>query len=182
MNLLFDEALADSTRTTPEFVLTKSPRPVEAIADLKPAAASLGAKIELVDSVRGTALPGAREIANFMLERGSTAAARRVVVRFPEVPAGNYYLAITPTGINAARDQPLSVVVKITREKAGWGIFVLGLMALAAWPLIANWRHGAFETRRWMESGVTPDSPGLLGFFTDDSAYSQAANRNGRSA
>jgi hypothetical protein len=70
------------------------------------------------------------------------------------IPAGEYYLALTP---DASPALPAAKIT-FTMEHGGlfWSNFWLGLAGIILWPVWVLLRSGSFEKSRWMESDFNP--------------------------
>jgi predicted RNA-binding Zn-ribbon protein involved in translation (DUF1610 family) len=151
-------------QTTPAFQWPAGRRDLDVVADLDSVDGRIGLKAELVEATRATVWGRTEEVSAHYAHEPLAPGHRRFAWRFPEVPKGRYYLVVSvvATGPDAAGEAPvvyrppLTATLNIRRAKTSWGMFFLGLIALAAWPGLANWRSSAFETRRWMASDHPP--------------------------
>lgn len=110
----------------------------------------LGLKGKLIDN----ATKRSHEVA-FPLTNYSTALGGHVQrVTLTGIPAGEYYLALTP---DASPALPAAKIT-FTMEHGGlfWSNFWLGLAGIILWPVWVLLRSGSFEKSRWMESDFNP--------------------------
>ena len=66
------------------------------------------------------------------------------------IPAGTYRLRLATAPYDRATSIPYEIVVKSDVPRVLW--YVLALLALIPFPLIAAIRAGAFEAKRWSKS------------------------------
>jgi len=76
-------------------------------------------------------------------------------VTLASVPPGNYILEIEAE-MQAANNQIIDTL-EVVRDVPEWTNFLLLFLWLSTMPLVAWWRHAAFETRRWAESDYAPE-------------------------
>lgn len=70
------------------------------------------------------------------------------------VPSGKYYLRFDPDAAATVTQAP----VRLTVSRGGlfWSNFILGLIAVCAWPLWLRMRVHVFERERWLDSEFNP--------------------------
>lgn len=91
----------------------------------------------------------------FPLTNYSTAPGGHVQnVTITGIPAGEYYLALTP---DAPAALPYAnVTFTVLHGGIFWSNFWLGIAGICLWPIWTLLRSGSFEKRRWMESDFNP--------------------------
>lgn len=110
----------------------------------------LGLKGNLVESTTQQTFPVAFPLANYTTDPDAT----RQKVTLPAIPAGEYYLRLTP---DATASLP-NATVSFTIERGGlfWSNFWIGFLIICLWPLWLMLSSSSFEKRRWHESDFTP--------------------------
>ncbi|MCW0219757.1 MAG: DUF4178 domain-containing protein [Prosthecobacter sp.] len=110
----------------------------------------LGLKGNLVESTTQQTFPVAFPLANYTTDPDAT----RQKVTLPAIPAGEYYLRLTP---DATATLP-NATVSFTIERGGlfWSNFWIGFLIICLWPLWLMLSSSSFEKRRWYESDFTP--------------------------
>ncbi|MDS4014583.1 MAG: DUF4178 domain-containing protein [Candidatus Accumulibacter sp.] len=114
----------------------------------------------LIEKNTGEAFVGEQEISHYQgVDEGESwsEGSPSDDVVFRAVPPGTYYLVVE---YELGKDSSQAVVDKleVERDPVAWSNFVLLLIFLAIFPLVARWRSAAFETRRWNESDVSGGS------------------------
>lgn len=106
----------------------------------------LGLKGNLVESTTQQTFPVAFPLANYTTDPDAT----RQKVTLPAIPAGEYYLRLTP---DATATLP-NATVSFTIERGGlfWSNFWIGFLIICLWPLWLMLSSSGFEKRRWHES------------------------------
>jgi hypothetical protein len=82
-----------------------------------------------------------------------TEGGRNDSVIVPSVAAGRYYLRVEPE--MAANAQSMLYTLEIKREVPSAGIFLIAAALLVIPPVLATWRVGSFEQRRWAQSDIS---------------------------
>ena len=155
MTVQFDSGDAGSSgaaQITRNFRIPKVRRDLKVDADLNTNDLRLDLKILAIKTETGAPIQGVP---------GTWVATspnhRRTSFHFSDVPMGRYYLAVSLTGTNVAPGRSITATLNVRRVKTSWGVFVLALIALGAWPGFLFWRNGAFETHRWLQSDEAGD-------------------------
>ena len=119
----------------------------------------IGLDLLLVNKVTGDAWPATRELTFYQgYDDGHwTEGSRSDEVVFRNIPAGTYYLTLSP---DMAPDKFVAVrdTLEVRTASTGWSNFVLLLIFLGLFPIFTYSRRAAFETRRWAESDHAPAS------------------------
>lgn len=77
------------------------------------------------------------------------------------VPGGRYFLRIEPqAGAQAGPAPRVRYEVTVRRDVPSLAFFLIGLLALAAPPILGVVRATSFETQRWAESDYAPTTSG----------------------
>jgi hypothetical protein len=75
------------------------------------------------------------------------------------VRPGSYVLRAEPqTQKDATGILPETVHVRVVQGVFLWAPFLLALLLLYAWPLLATYQQSQFEKRRWAESDLRPSN------------------------
>jgi hypothetical protein len=117
-----------------------------------------GLDAELVDETTGRSYPAPITVQYYHgYDDGPwTEGKQNAATDLPAVPPGRYHLAFTPEA--DAKIQSLPFQIRIERGGVFWSNFLFCLLAIAAWPVWAGFRHHAFEAKRWSQSDFSPNS------------------------
>ena len=152
-NLVFAPGQEESLRSK-EFTL-KKPRSLSlkhTVADLNNDWVAI--TTTLVEKNTGQTYQGHQELAYFSgVDDGEkwSEGSRDESIVFKDVPAGVYYLDVD-FEVDEKRKQPLNDTVEVENNSPGWSNYVMLLMFLGSFPLLAYSRRKRFETVRWDES------------------------------
>lgn len=81
----------------------------------------------------------------------------------PSVPSGHYYLRVEPemdakSGTNMFNSEGMHYQIQVKRDPPSQLYFLIALCLLFIPPIYVTADASQFETKRWMESDLTPDS------------------------
>jgi hypothetical protein len=114
--------------------------------------------LALINDQTGTAYDFGREV-SYYYGRDSdgswTEGSQSDRVTIPSVPPGSYYLRVQPE-VGNDNLSPVNFVLLVQRDMPGVFFFLATLAALAIPPIVAAFRHQAFEQMRWRESDHAP--------------------------
>jgi len=116
--------------------------------------------LALINEQTGTAYDFGREVSYYYgsdsdgsWTEGSTVDRSTI----PSVPSGHYYLRVQPE-LGTDNPTPLVFGLLVQRDVPSVAFFGAVLALLAIPPILALFRHGAFEQMRWRESDYAPSS------------------------
>jgi hypothetical protein len=143
---------------TPSFELKGRQSPARVSARAPVDNAWFGLDADLVDETTGRSYPAPVTVQYYHgYDDGPwTEGKQNAATDLPAVPPGRYHLAFTPEA--DAKIQSLPFQIRIERGGVFWSNFLFCLLAIAAWPVWAGFRHQAFEAKRWSQSDFSPYS------------------------
>lgn len=153
-SLTLDAFSPDGAQISQSFELQDGRRPLEVDITAPAGSQGINLQVSLVDADRGTVFHANRSL---RANPASPDSGSRLVLRFADIPAGRYYLAVSGNAAGDATAQALTCTLKVRQGGTSWGNFMLALLALGLWPAIASLRHNNFETTRWLWSDHPPE-------------------------
>ena len=120
----------------------------------------MGADIDLVDDRSGKSLgfeQGVEYYSGTDSDGSWSEGSKESNLVLSSVPGGRYHLVIQPAA-DPAVPREKSFTIALRMGVATWCNYFAALLLLGLYPVIVCWRGRSFETRRWSESDLSPDS------------------------
>lgn len=149
----------DATLTTKEFILSSRARSLRVSHDTDVDNNWVGITSTLVEKASGEAYQGVQELSYYSGVDGGenwSEGSKSDAIAFKNIPPGTYYLTLE-YDLGTDRSEAIADTVQVVRNPASWSNYVLVMIFLLLFPLIARWRRSNFEARRWNESDLGGD-------------------------
>ena len=149
----------DATLTTKEFVLQSRARSLRVSHDTDVENNWVGITSTLVEKASGEAYQGVQELSYYSGVDGGenwSEGSKSDAISFKNIPPGTYYLTLE-YDLGTDKSDAIADTLQVVRNPATWSNYVLVMIFLLLFPLIARWRRSNFEARRWSESDLGDD-------------------------
>lgn len=117
----------------------------------------MGIDVDLVNAKTNEVIDGAVTVEHYYgtdSDGSWTEGSQQNETYLPAVPAGEYFLNMTPQFDPQINE--MSWKVRVTRGGIFESNFFLGFLALSIYPAFIWWRRNSFEASRWSQSDFTP--------------------------
>ena len=160
----FDPSRAEQAFVTPTFELPASTGNV--VVETRAGVDNQWLYVEyaLINERTGQAFDFSREVSYYSgydSDGRWTEGSRSDRAKIGPVPGGRYFMRIEPqAGAQSGPTPSVGYSVAVRRDVPSFAFFVIGLLLLAAPPVLGVLKAASFETQRWAESDYAPTGGG----------------------